>query len=93
MQNTEAFLTLLSTLSYACNEGGGGSVRKIFLSLSSTYFQQSRHDLPHVRLHGVGRLFLHQLGEHLDGGLVDGEVSGLDDGVEHPHHHLGREQA
>ena len=45
-----------------------------------------------MRLHGVRGLLLHQLGQHLDGGLVDGEVSGLDDGVEDPDHHLGREE-
>ena len=40
-------------------------------------------------LNGVWTLTLDQLGEHLDGRLVDREVSGFDDGVEHPDHHLG----
>ena len=31
------------------------------------------------------------LGHHFDCGLVDGEVAGLDDGVEHAHHDLRRQ--
>ena len=42
-------------------------------------------------LNGVRTLTFDQLSEHLDGRLVDREVAGLDDGVEHPDHHLGRQ--
>ena len=47
-----------------------------------------------VKLHkGDTRSYVNvsSLGHHFDCSLVDGEVAGLDDGVEHAHHDLRRQ--
>ena len=52
------------------------------------HLEKSWHQLRQMGFNRIGSLTLHKLGQHLDGSLVDGEVARLNNGVEHPDHHL-----
>ena len=52
------------------------------------HLQKSWHQLRQMGLNRIGSLTLHKLRQHLDGSLVDREVARLNNGVEHPDHHL-----